>query len=76
MWTRIRAAADDFRLLSAIDDPVDAVAPMEHVELLVRGLSARVVVLPTGGHLGAFATDHVDLPEAVTLVEEVPAQRG
>ncbi|MFI8973965.1 alpha/beta fold hydrolase [Nocardia asteroides] len=75
-WTRIRAAATDFRLLSAIDDPVNAAAPMEHVGLLVRGLGARAVVLPTGGHLGAFADDHIDLPEAVTLVEEVLAQRG
>ncbi|MFD6394673.1 hypothetical protein [Nocardia sp. NPDC060259] len=47
-----------------------------HVELLVRGLGARAVVLPRGGHLGAYADDHIDLPEAVTLVEEVLAHRG
>lgn len=74
-WSRIRAAAGDFRLLSAIDDPVNAADPMEHVELLVRGLGARAVVLPSGGHLGAYADDRIDLPEVVTLVEEVLAHR-
>ncbi|GGN67181.1 hypothetical protein GCM10011610_03000 [Nocardia rhizosphaerihabitans] len=61
-WSRIRSAAGDFRLLSAIDDPVNAADPMEHVELLVRGLGARAVVLPSGRHLGAYADDRIDLP--------------
>ncbi|MFE3543215.1 alpha/beta fold hydrolase [Nocardia sp. NPDC059177] len=74
-WPRIRAAATDFRLLSAIDDPVNAADPMGHVQQLVRGLGARALVLPSGGHLGAHPDDHIELPEAVALVEEILAQR-
>ncbi|NEW50079.1 hypothetical protein GV792_08430 [Nocardia cyriacigeorgica] len=74
-WARIRAAAGDFRLLSAIDDPVNAADPMEHIAQLVRGLDAAAVVLPTGEHLGNFAEDHIELPEAVALVRDIAAAR-
>ncbi|KAA2265666.1 alpha/beta fold hydrolase [Solihabitans fulvus] len=67
-WDRIRAAATEFRVLAAADDPVNVPDPVEHVGELVRGLGATAVLTATGGHLGAFADDHIDLPEAVRLV--------
>ncbi len=67
-WPRIRRAARQFRVLSAIDDPVNVPDPMEHVRDLVVGLGASAVVTPTGAHFGATPDDHMDLPEAVSLV--------
>lgn len=67
-WERIRRAAGQFRLLTAIDDPVLAPEPIRHVEDLVTGLGATAVVTASGGHFGATPSDHVDLPEAVRLV--------
>lgn len=69
-WMRIRAAAKQFRVLQAIDDPVNAPDPLEHVGVLIRELGAVATVLPDGGHLGAYPEDHIELPEAVRLVEE------
>ncbi|GAB2547613.1 alpha/beta hydrolase [Nocardia heshunensis] len=69
-WPRIRAAANGFRVLQAIDDPVNAPEPLEHVGILVRELGAVATVLPAGGHLGAYPEDHIELPEAVRAVEE------
>jgi predicted alpha/beta hydrolase family esterase len=66
-WDRIRAAARKFRILAAVDDPVNTPDPVEHVAELVRGLAATATVLPDGGHLGAFPDDHIRLPEAVRL---------
>ncbi|MVU76388.1 alpha/beta fold hydrolase [Nocardia sp. ET3-3] len=70
-WPRIRAAAKGFRVLQAIDDPVNAPDPLEHVGILVRELGAVATVLPAGGHLGAYPEDHMELPEAVALVREL-----
>lgn len=69
-WNRIRAAATGFRVLQAIDDPVNAPDPLEHVGILVRELGAVAMVLPDGGHLGAYPERHMELPEAVLLVQE------
>lgn len=66
-WDRIRAAAGYFAVLAAVDDPVNIPDPAEHVADLVRGLAATAVILPRGGHLGAFPDDHIQLPEAVRL---------
>ncbi|GAB0106828.1 alpha/beta hydrolase [Nocardia sp. JMUB6875] len=66
-WPRIRRAANTFRVLQAIDDPVNAPDPLEHVNTLIRELSATALILPTGGHLGATPDDHIHLPEATRL---------
>jgi uncharacterized protein len=66
-WDRIRAAARRFRVLAAVDDPVNTPDPVEHVAELVRGLDATATVLAGGGHLGAFPEDRIELPEAVRL---------
>ena len=66
-WERIRASAWRFRVLAAADDPVNIADPVMHVGVLVRELAATAVVLPDGGHLGAFPDDHIELPEAVRL---------
>ncbi|MEC3954636.1 alpha/beta fold hydrolase [Nocardia sp. CDC153] len=68
-WARIRAAAKGFHVLQAIDDPVNAPEPLEHVGIFVRELGAVATVLPAGGHLGAYPEDHIELPEAVELVQ-------
>ncbi|MET8877203.1 alpha/beta fold hydrolase [Nocardia sp. NPDC004604] len=67
-WPRIRAGAMRFRALAAIDDPVNAPNPLEHIGVLVRELGATAVVFPEGGHLGAYPEDHIELPEAARLV--------
>ncbi|WP_051021447.1 RBBP9/YdeN family alpha/beta hydrolase [Nocardia araoensis] len=72
-WDRIRNAANEFRVLSAIDDPVNIPDPVEHVGLLVRNLGATAVVLPGGRHLGDYPEDHIELPEAVRLVTDILA---
>lgn len=66
-WDRIRAAVRRFGVLAAVDDPVNVPDPVEHVAEFVRRLAATAVVLPRGGHLGAFPEDHIKLPEAVRL---------
>ena len=66
-WDQIRAAARQFRVLAAVDDPVNTPDPAGHVAELVRGLAATGVLLPDGGHLGAFPDDHIELAEAVRL---------
>ncbi|MFE1906737.1 RBBP9/YdeN family alpha/beta hydrolase [Streptomyces gardneri] len=70
-WERIRRSARSFRVLQAMDDPVNQPDPTEHVRLLVQGLGATAVVAPTGGHFGATPDDHVEVPEAVRLVTEL-----
>ncbi|MFE4264230.1 alpha/beta fold hydrolase [Streptomyces sp. NPDC056883] len=75
-WERIRAAAADFQVLAAIDDPVNTPDPIEHVAELVRGLGATATVLPSGAHLGAYPEDHIELPDAVRLVTDVLDKRG
>ncbi|MFB7513259.1 RBBP9/YdeN family alpha/beta hydrolase [Streptomyces sp. NPDC056144] len=70
-WERIRRAARGFRVLQAMDDPVNQPDPAEHVGLFVRGLGATAVVTPDGGHFGATPDDHVEVPEAVRLVTEL-----
>ncbi|MGF6889137.1 putative alpha/beta hydrolase family esterase [Nocardia sp. GAS34] len=72
-WTRIRAAASQFRALIAIDDPVNAPNPLAHLDVLVRELGATAVVLPDGGHLGAYPEDHIAVPEASRLVLDILA---
>ncbi|MEV6337622.1 alpha/beta fold hydrolase [Nocardia vinacea] len=72
-WARIRGAAREFRVLAAADDPVNVPDPVEHVGLLVRGLAATAVLTATGSHLGNFPDDHIELPEAVRLVDEIQA---
>ncbi|MCM3885524.1 alpha/beta hydrolase [Frankia sp. R82] len=67
-WPRIRRAAGQFRVLAAVDDPVNVPDPVEHVKDLVTGLGATAVVTPTGAHFGATPDDHMDLPEALRLV--------
>ncbi|MEU8919397.1 alpha/beta fold hydrolase [Kitasatospora sp. NPDC048545] len=74
-WERIRRSARGFRILQAMDDPVNQPDPAEHVRLFVRGLGATAVVTPTGGHYGAAPDDHVEVPEAVRLVTELLAAR-
>lgn len=75
-WDRIRNAASEFRVLAAVDDPVNIPDPVEHVGLLVRNLGATATVLPSGRHLGDYPDDHIDLPEAVRLVTEILAGRS
>ncbi|MFF7988308.1 RBBP9/YdeN family alpha/beta hydrolase [Kitasatospora xanthocidica] len=70
-WARIRRSARHFRVLQAMDDPVNQPDPTEHVRLFVEGLGATAVVTPTGGHFGATPDDHVEVPEAVRLVLEL-----
>ncbi|MEU4115466.1 alpha/beta hydrolase [Kitasatospora sp. NPDC028055] len=70
-WERIRRTARGFRVLQAMDDPVNQPDPAEHVGLFVRGLGATAVVTATGGHFGAAPDDHVEVPEAVRLVTEL-----
>ncbi|MCX4682790.1 alpha/beta hydrolase [Kitasatospora purpeofusca] len=70
-WERIRRSARHFRVLQAMDDPVNQPDPAEHVRLLVEGLGATAVVTPTGAHFGATPDDHVEVPEAVRLVTEL-----
>ncbi|MER5639633.1 alpha/beta fold hydrolase [Kitasatospora sp. NPDC002227] len=72
-WARIRRSAREFRVLQAMDDPVNQPDPAEHVGLLVRGLGATAVLTATGGHFGAAPDDHVEVPEAVRLVTELLA---
>ncbi|MEU8778708.1 alpha/beta hydrolase [Streptomyces sp. NPDC048606] len=72
-WARIRRAARGFRVLQALDDPVNQPDPTAHVRLFVQGLGATAVVTPTGGHFGATPDDHVEVPEAVRLVTELLA---
>ncbi|MFF2040584.1 alpha/beta fold hydrolase [Kitasatospora sp. NPDC058170] len=72
-WERIRRSARHFRVLQAMDDPVNQPDPSEHVRLLVEGLGATAVVTPTGAHFGATPDDHVEVPEAVRLVTELLA---
>jgi uncharacterized protein len=66
-WNRIRAAARNFRVLAAADDPVNIPDPVGHAGELVRALAATAVVLPGGGHLGAHPADRIELPESVRL---------
>ncbi|MFD7262304.1 RBBP9/YdeN family alpha/beta hydrolase [Streptomyces sp. NPDC059874] len=70
-WERIRRSARRFRVLQAMDDPVNQPDPTEHVRLFVEGLGATAVVTPTGGHFGATPDDHVEVPEVVRLVAEL-----
>jgi len=72
-WERIRRSARQFRVLQAMDDPVNQPDPTEHVRLFVEGLGATAVVTPTGAHFGATPDDHVEVPEAVRLVAELLA---
>ncbi|MFJ4091758.1 alpha/beta fold hydrolase [Kitasatospora sp. NPDC089913] len=70
-WARIRRSARRFRVLQAMDDPVNRPDPTEHVRLLVEGLGATAVLTATGAHFGATPDDHVEVPEAVRLVTEL-----
>ncbi|GAA1155671.1 hypothetical protein F4556_004853 [Kitasatospora gansuensis] len=70
-WARIRRAARGFRVLQAIDDPVNAPDPAAHVSAFVTGLGATALLTPTGAHFGATPDDHVEVPEAVRLVLEL-----
>jgi predicted alpha/beta hydrolase family esterase len=70
-WARIRRSAREFRVLQAIDDPVNQPDPTDHVRLFVQGLGATAVLTATGGHFGAAPDDHVEVPEAVRLVTEL-----
>ncbi|MEU8517898.1 alpha/beta fold hydrolase [Kitasatospora sp. NPDC048722] len=70
-WARIRRTARGFRVLQAMDDPVNQPDPSEHVRLFVEGLGATGVLTATGGHFGATPDDHVEVPEAVRLVTEL-----
>ncbi|WP_433678143.1 alpha/beta fold hydrolase [Nocardia sp. CA-119907] len=72
-WARIRGAAREFRVLAAADDPVNVPDPVAHVGLLVRGLEATAVLTATGSHLGNYPDDHIELPEAVRLVDDILA---
>ncbi|GAA1234752.1 alpha/beta hydrolase [Kitasatospora nipponensis] len=72
-WARIRRSARAFRILQAMDDPVNQPDPTEHVRLFVQGLGATAVVTPAGGHFGATPDDHVEVPEVVRLVTELLA---
>jgi predicted alpha/beta hydrolase family esterase len=67
-WPRIRAAAREFRVLHAIDDPVTGDATPEHIMRFVRELGATATVLPAGGHLPTPPADVLELPEALRLV--------
>jgi predicted alpha/beta hydrolase family esterase len=68
-WPRLRRAADRYRVLTAVDDPVLAPEPpIQHVQELVTGLGATAVLTADGAHYGATPDDHIDLPEAVQLV--------
>ncbi|MFF0269986.1 RBBP9/YdeN family alpha/beta hydrolase [Kribbella sp. NPDC004536] len=72
-WERIRRSARQFRVLQAMDDPVNQPDPIEHVRLFVEGLGATAVVTPTGAHFGATPDDHVEVPEIVRLVTDLLA---
>ncbi|MFC9997795.1 RBBP9/YdeN family alpha/beta hydrolase [Nocardia sp. NPDC127526] len=69
-WERIRKAAEQFRVLVAIDDPVLTPDPLEHVRLFAANLEAKAVVTPDGIHFSRLQ-DRRELHEAVALVEEV-----
>ncbi|MFB7616739.1 alpha/beta fold hydrolase [Kitasatospora sp. NPDC056181] len=75
-WARIRAAADGFRVLQALDDPVNQPDPATHARDLVAGLGATAVLTAAGAHFGATPDDHVEVPEAVCLVRELLAARA
>ncbi|MEU6668006.1 alpha/beta hydrolase [Streptomyces sp. NPDC046727] len=70
-WERIRRSARNFRVLQAMDDPVNQPGPAQHVRLFVHGLRATAFVTPTGAHFGATPDDHVEVPEAVRFVTEL-----
>lgn len=67
-WPRLRRAAERYRLLTAVDDPVLSPEPIEHVKDLITGLAATAVLTATGAHYGATPDDRIDLPEVVELV--------
>ncbi|MEU4625415.1 alpha/beta hydrolase [Actinoplanes sp. NPDC023801] len=75
-WPRLRRAANRYRVLTAVDDPVLAPEPpIHHVKELVTGLQATAVLTAIGAHYGATPDDHIDLPEAVQLVVDcLPAK--
>ncbi|MEV6770621.1 alpha/beta fold hydrolase [Nocardia sp. NPDC051030] len=70
-WPRIRAAAKNFRVLHAADDPVTAAATPEHIMRFVTELGAIATVTPTGGHFPTTPDQRLELPEALRLVREV-----
>ena len=69
-WARIRRAATSIRVLAAVDDPVLAPDPFEHVRTFVTELGATAVVTAAGAHFGATPDDHIELPEVVHLIRE------
>ncbi|MBV6702509.1 alpha/beta hydrolase [Kitasatospora aureofaciens] len=75
-WAAIRRTAHGFRVLQAVDDPVNQPDPAAHARDLVRGLGATAVLTAEGAHFGATPDDHVEVPEAVRLVLELLAGRG
>jgi hypothetical protein len=75
-WALLRRAARQYRLLTAVDDPVLMPQPVDHVKDLIAGLGATAVVTAVGAHFGAAPDDHIDLPQAVQLVLEcLPSDR-
>jgi len=75
-FPRIRRAATTFRVLAAVDDPVNVPDPIEHVRTLVTGLGATALLTPTGGHFGTSPDEHIELPEVVDLTLECLARHG
>jgi predicted alpha/beta hydrolase family esterase len=69
-WPRIRRAATSIRVLTAVDDPVMAPDPIEHVRTFVTELGATAVLKADGAHFGATPDDHIELPEVVHLIRD------
>ncbi|WP_067720774.1 RBBP9/YdeN family alpha/beta hydrolase [Nocardia yamanashiensis] len=70
-WPRIRAAAKQFRILHAADDPVTGAATPDHIMKFVTELGATATVTATGGHFPTTPDTRTELPEAERLVREV-----
>ncbi|MFG2296850.1 RBBP9/YdeN family alpha/beta hydrolase [Streptomyces sp. NPDC048603] len=70
-WVRIRAAAREFRVLHAADDPVTGARTAEHVMRFVTELGATATVTASGGHFPSTGESRLELPEAVRLIREV-----
>lgn len=69
-WKRIQAAATQFRVLVAVDDPVLTPEPLGHVGLLADKLGATALVTPTGQHFSR-QQNRRELHEAIALVAEM-----
>ena len=79
-WEAIRSAARRFHALLAIDDPVMAPQPVDHLVELVTGLGATGILESAGGHFPTWTPDTppalTALPQAVRLVRDCLSADG